>query len=63
MIEKEKPKPQKFEIPFTGRWRPAFPGVALAAGDFRVLTNLRYSEKAIVTVKGMSKINTTALAT
>jgi len=60
---KAKEKSTKFEIPLTGRWRPAFPGVALAAGDFRILTNMRYSEKAIVAVKGMSKINTTALAT
>ena len=58
---KPKKRARPFEIPFTGHWKPAFSGVQLAKGDFRTLTNMRYSNKAIVAVKGMSKINTTVL--
>jgi len=54
-------KNQNFEIPMTGKWKPAFPGAQLASGDFRVLTNMRYVEKGIQSVKGMSKITTVAI--
>ena len=52
---------QKFEIPMSGRWKPTFPGTQLANGDFRVLTNMRYTEKGIQAVRGISKINIIAL--
>jgi hypothetical protein len=50
-----------FVVPLSGRWKPAFPGVQLASGDFRILTNMRYTEKSIQAVKGMSKISLVAL--
>lgn len=46
-----------FEIPLNGHWKPAFPGPQMASGDFRVLTNMRYAEKGLKAVKGMSKVS------
>lgn len=55
------PIEKKFDFPMSGRWKPVVTGVQLASGDFRVLTNMRYTDKSIQAVKGMSKINTVAV--
>lgn len=52
-----------FQMPLSGNWRPALEPGQLEEGDFRVLTNMRYTlAPGIKSVKGMSKVNTTALA-
>jgi len=52
-----------FAIPFTGAWKPSRLGPQMQDGDFRTLTNFRYTQKGIRSVKGMSKINSTTLVT
>lgn len=52
-----------FTIPMTGAWKPRASGMQMGAGDFRTLTNMRYTQKGIRGVKGMSKVNTTLLVT
>jgi len=52
-----------FQMPFSGRWRPVLEPGQLEEGDFRVLTNMRYTKApGIKAIKGMSKINATALS-
>ncbi len=45
-------------IPVTGRWRPVTDGTQLGDGDFQTLTNMRYTDTGIKSVRGMTKINT-----
>jgi len=67
MAPKNSPEDEEmklFYMPFSGKWRPALEPGQLDEGDFRTLTNMRYTTApGIRSVKGMSKINTTALAT
>jgi hypothetical protein len=52
-----------FQMPLSGRWRPSLEAGQLEEGDFRVLTNMRYTQApGIKAIKGMSKINTSALS-
>lgn len=53
---------KRFQIPFSGKWKPAYADTHLGEGDFKVLANMRYTDTpGIKSVLGMSKINTTSL--
>ena len=55
-------EPLKYvDIPLTGRWRPSVDGTELTEGDFQTLTNMRYGEVTPKSVRGMTKINSTAI--
>uniref|UniRef100_A0A6H1ZA87 Putative baseplate wedge initiator n=1 Tax=viral metagenome TaxID=1070528 RepID=A0A6H1ZA87_9ZZZZ len=49
-------------IPFTGRWRPAEDGTKMSEGDFQTLTNMRYTDTGIKSVRGMGVINSSAIS-
>lgn len=52
-----------FQIPMSGKWRPKPNANQLKEGDFRTLTNMRYTmAPGIKSILGMSKINGTAIS-
>jgi hypothetical protein len=49
---------KQFQIPLSGKWKPVFTGPQLKEGDFKVLTNMRYTDSlSIKSILGMSKVN------
>jgi hypothetical protein len=51
-------KEKQFQIPLSGKWKPVFTGPQLKEGDFKVLTNIRYTDSlGIKSILGMSKVN------
>ena len=55
-------RPLKSEnIELTGRLITAVDGTQLGKGDFQSLSNMRYTDKSVQSVKGNTKINTSAI--
>jgi len=46
---------------FNGTWKPGEDAAMLKEGDFKTLTNMRYTDVGIKSVYGTSKINSTQL--
>jgi hypothetical protein len=55
-------KEKQFQIPLSGKWKPVFTGPQLKEGDFKALTNMRYTDSlSIKSILGMSKVNPDAI--